>query len=1061
MVNLILTDSYFNLFPILVDLIKKDANDLTKRNVIFCEAKVSLMIERFLCGATDGSFNTDVYSFGNFLRAKKKMDKILSKEGSAMAVKRVLKETSLKCFKQGKQNLSAAIYELIIQLKSAKITPEDALAASEQVGGVLKNKLFDIATVYSGYERFVTENGYDDQSSQLSYLPEIIYSSEEIKSANVYIVGYSGFTAQMRAAVESLICTAKSVTAIMTEGDNPYVYVNESAEFIRSACSKLSMPLVTKHMPSDFTLEARVIVDNLFSPVLKIRTDVNSKGKTEELKDGEKISTDKIYFKAAKNPSEEITAVAEIIKKAVLSGEYRYRDMCIAISNPEVYRDEIRSVFTMLKVPYFLDEQKVPENHPLITLITSYLDFKRKGANKETVLPLVKNPLFTEDKTLADAFENYVYKYNINYARFKVPFTFTEEENYQEIENLRKRLCELTDGFSIRALLEKLCVEEKLSALADALDLVNEKDEGAVTRQIYTAVTGILDEMEMILRNTALTSSEYKNVFLSGVAALRLSIIPQYNDAVFIGGYKEVALAKAKKLFAIGLTADVPSVREDIAMLSDGDISVLENIKVLVEPKIRVVNHRTREKVGMALSAFSEELYLSYPTSTVDGKRNYKSEVLTCIENTFTLRDFPDLDGYVTKEQGFISFAKACGEFAEGKNENDKPYDFTIPSSYSSVVGVDNLKYLLDRANKEIKERLDSKERSLVKGISSPTVIEEYYKCPYRAFLKHALKIKDREKGEVNAISVGNVMHEILKYYVIEYNKNNDLVTDGQSSDALFEKVKAKVLEKDEYKKFILEPSTKATAERVLKECKGYCYKTYLSLSQSGFSKCITEVGFGEGERDNFPPVKLAGGKVKLKGKIDRVDSDGKYFRVIDYKTGSVDAADKSLFAGIKLQLYLYAEAIRKGDKNGNALIPAGLYYLPISDKYGATEGEKGAEAVGKTLDDEQAVILQDKTFYSDGLSEYSLLSIDKRNNKIKNAVTKEQLDGYINYAVKVAEQAVERLDDGVIKPSPYDDACKYCEYSAMCEFNGEAERKIGSLNKDTFINCDKKGGDA
>ena len=60
-----------------------------------------------------------------------------------------------------------------------------------------------------------------------------------------------------------------------------------------------------------------------------------------------------------------------------------------------------------------------------------------------------------------------------------------------------------------------------------------------------------------------------------------------------------------------------------------------------------------------------------------------------------------------------------------------------------------------------------------------------------------------------------------------------------------------------------------------------------------------------------------------------------------------------------------------------------------------------------------------------------------------------------------MAEQAVERLDDGVIKPSPYEETCKYCEYSAMCEFNGEAERKIGSLEKDTFINCDNKGGDA
>ena len=86
MVNLILTNSYYNLFPTLVNLIKPDVKSLSKRNVIFCEAKISLMVERAICDKFGGSFNTDVYSFGNYLRKNKKFDKLLTKEGSVMVI---------------------------------------------------------------------------------------------------------------------------------------------------------------------------------------------------------------------------------------------------------------------------------------------------------------------------------------------------------------------------------------------------------------------------------------------------------------------------------------------------------------------------------------------------------------------------------------------------------------------------------------------------------------------------------------------------------------------------------------------------------------------------------------------------------------------------------------------------------------------------------------------------------------------------------------------------------------------------------------------------------------
>lgn len=1041
MVNLILTNSYYNLFPTLVDLIKPDVKSLSKRNVIFCEAKISLMVERFICGNLGGSFNTDVYSFGSFLRSQKKIDSLLSKEGSAMAVKNILTKTELKCFKHGKTNLSAALYELIMQLKSAKITPEDTIAAAANVSGVLKNKLSDIATVYSLYEKFITERGLDDQSSLLSYLPDVIYNSEIIKEANVYVVGYSGFTAQMRTAIEALMDNAKSFTAILTEGQNPHLFVNETADFIRRTCKAKNYPILVKNVNSDYCFEAEVIEKNLFSPTIEYFSDRKDKANIEACK----INTDKIYVCAAKNPEQEILHVGEIIKRAVIEGKCRYRDISIAVSNSELYKDAIKHSFSALNIPYFLDEQKIPESHPVITLITAYIDAKRRGFERSALLSFVKNPLFCEDKALSDEFENYLIKYNINYSRIFTPFTFDGQEiKNQKLESLRQSFCALFEKFSVRNMLLELSVEQKLEELSERLEQLDEKEEAAISRQIYQAVINILDEMALLLGKTEMSYSEYKNTFLSGVSALRLSIIPQYNDAVFVGGFKEVALAKAKRLFVIGLTADVPSVKEDVAVLTDRDIAALEQIKVLVEPKIRVVNHRMREQVGMGVSAFKEELYLSYPLFGVDGKRNLKSEVLNCVEKLFTVNAFPQMDGYLTKSQGLASFAKACGEFAEGERSGNFSYDFTTPSSYSAAVGVEQLKPLLDRANKEIKQRLNSGSRSYAESIVSPTTIEHYYQCPYRAFLEHGLKIKSRDEGRVDALSVGNLMHEIFKKYV----KEMAAVSDKDSSDALFDKVKSEVLEDEAYKKFLSDNSTKAAVNRVLNESKGYCYKTYQTVSQSSLTNCKTEVGFGEDRY--YPAISLAGGKVKLKGKIDRVDEGDKYFRIIDYKTGKADADEKLLFAGVKLQLYLYAEAVRKKYEGAVEKTPVGLYYLPVSDKYSKKEDKDGCIAVGKTVTDEQAVEAQEKGFMQGQRGEVSFISTDKRTGKVKG-VSQTALTSYIDYAVEVADLAVQRIGEGVIVASPYEKACEYCPYHAMCDYDGEGERTVGSVNEKTF----------
>lgn len=1033
--RMLVADSYFGLFDALAREIKDKARGLSGKNIVFCEEKVSLMAERRIARETGGSFNTEVYSFGNFLRLKRPAENVLTKEGAAMVVKKILSQTELHCFYASRTNLAPSLYELIIQLKSAGVTPEMLGAAQGETRGILKNKLGDVAAVFGEYERYLKENGLSDQSAALSALPEAVNSAEDIPLANVYIVGFMGFTVQIRRVISALLSRARSVTAILTGGENSFAFVNETRKIFKNLCAEQNIALSEEFFLSDYSAEGKIIVEGLFNPA--------SFGKA-------KIVTDKIHFLAADGRKKEAERIACIIKSAVMRGECRYRDCTVICPEKESYKDAVKDAFSLLGIPYFFDEKKKPHGHPLITLINSYIDVFRKGFSFAALTAFIKNPLVCADKDFADRLENYLIKYNVEYGRFSRPLAFPagSPEETESFEIKRAEICGYFDYFNVKAMLSALRAEEKLAEFTKKLSEAGEAVESAVNEQIYRSVISVLDEMEKILGGEV-SYGEYKNIFASGVSAMELSIIPQYNDAVFVGGFKEAALVKAKYLFAAGLTAAVPEVKEDVALFSDGDINALSEIKVLVEPKIQVVNHRSREETALGLSAFSDKLFLSYPM-TSGGKKNVKSEVLNYLEKMFTLSPFFATGEYLTEKQGLRTFASEAGRFAEGRAD-----DFTAPACFYRAESGGRAARILEYANREFKEFLRSDTRVLLKEVTSPTAVEEFYVCPYRSFMTHGLKAKEREKGALDGLSAGVLMHGIFYAYVREI----DCVTDRTSSDALFDRVKDKVIsENDAFKVFLGDEEAEARLNAALEECRKFCYKTFLWFSRSDFraEKRNLEAGFGDGEKNVYPAVPLLGGRVKLSGKIDRVDTFKDYFRVIDYKTGTVDDSEKGLFSGTKLQLYLYAAAVAAGGKKF-----AGAYYLPVSDAYRNKEREVSPLVTGKTLSDEESLAAQDRELFTRGESEY--IPVTARDGDIKKAASVQVMNALKDYALKASENAAREMESGVIVASPYETACAYCPFSAVCGSGAENARTLAGVNEEIIeraVHCGEGDSD-
>ena len=187
--------------------------------------------------------------------------------------------------------------------------------------------------------------------------------------------------------------------------------------------------------------------------------------------------------------------------------------------------------------------------------------------------------------------------------------------------------------------------------------------------------------------------------------------------------------------------------------------------------------------------------------------------------------------------------------------------------------------------------------------------------------------------------------------------------------------------------------------------------------------------------------------KIKLIGKADRIDECGKYFRIIDYKTGSTGPITDQLYYGEKVQLFLYQKSAReKLNKT-----PGGVFYFNAKFEYAKQEDDKKL-LKGLIANDEEVISMIDKNFDEKGKSDLISLSRTK-NNKYKGPIAKKSMEFYEDYAYKITNKAIDEIYEGFIQPKPDQDSCKYCKYSAICGY----EKMLGQRKKEKIGDFDGK----
>ena len=1023
-------------------IIVKKNEDKGLRTVVFCEDRLSLAAERTVCAAVEGTFLTSVYTFARFLSAEcGKPQNVLSAQGSAMAVRRIIEGNrgKLTLFKQlSSPSAAQTVYDTIALLYSSGISAEDIFSAAER-GGMFGGKLKDISLIYGEYMNYLNENGLQDRNGYLRRLAPVIEASPAIRGATVVLLGFQAFTRTTLECARSAFLSADSVIGLFVGGKED-IYVNEARHAFLSAAAEFGGG-EDIYEGGDLIKEAEILRRSLFNP--------ESFYKVAE-------KTSRVHIFEACDGEEEMEFIAASIKRHVIDGGERYAKISVMLPDLAESEKRLARVFSRYRIPYYADRRIPLVEHPLCAFVFAWLNCVLSGCRPQDTDGVISSPFFPAERADKDIFRNYALRL-ANFrggVRREPKKEILDNFNFDisAVERVRQTFLK---GYAIltsknnsggifgglRALLEEFGVAEKLKTLSE-----NFKDEfpvhAAFGARALEGVLSVFAEAESLAEGLSL--KDIVKILKSGFTAMEISLIPPKADAVFVGDIAATANTGSNVVFAATLTGGVPGASADTALLTDREISLLEQVNLKVSPKIRQVNLRKRETVALNICAFKENLYLSYPVR-LNGEESGASEIISYASAVFlspsgaklAVSDLKRIER-TGRAIPFYSSEKlpAIKQLLKLKNRPE------AMSAVYSVLSDGGFKREADAALKSPFHPQISCGRQLYVSYDSvtPTALETYFSCPYLGFMRQGLKVQEREEGVVRPVDTGNFIHSVLEELAREING----ISDMSALKARAEEIAEVKLQKPPYSSLLDVKSGRYTAGELKAEAVKVSAGMFEQLKNSRFSVSTAE---------SKCEIRLAP-DLKLFGRIDRVDECGDMVRIIDYKTGTIECSAPKYYTGAKLQLPLYLLAVSEGRR------AAGAYYFPAAVEY--RDKDDGVFRLQGFMDgSEEVVSASDTTLQPKQKSAYFDAYLNGR--KLDGAMEREEFAAFLGYSKLVAKRGAEEMLSGNISPSPAEETCKYCKMGGSCGFAAGldgGERKAPSVKCADIAKIAKKEGE-
>lgn len=955
--------------------------------------------------ADGGAIDCEVLTLSRLARRVCPSKKTISREGGVMITARAIEEVkdSLVYYKGAARfpDFAREAYETLQQIASSAADIREAAAAA---GGITATKLNELALIKDAYDRRKAESEGSDATDRLTALRQAAAGKAElIANSHFYAVGFSDPTRLNRIVLDAIRDNAKSFCEFCV----PHPLQN---------CSVLPEIICASDKITEYKEIAARICEYVRGGAGRKYSDIS-----------------------------------------IISAEPRALRRILDEYGIAVYADEAAPL--AVAAPF----RAIADVHKISTALALH------GAiDCATLVALCKNPYSGCDPDGAELIQNYVARYGLSVIKRGFDFPLRrKDENDNEIT---------------------VSLSGAVKAMARAMSLVDEYDKHA---SFAAAVNGVIDEFgfddisaeidgldtDTVAPISALTDllgvygSGNKNIdaeaMTAAARAVQIKSVPRERDCVTVTVPSALRLATCKVLFVADFNEGVlPVASADTGMLCDAE---LESLGGKIEPTVREANRRSRTELA-AVVHNAQRVIFAYSTEDKAKRASYMNELCSSLPCNGCKRRVFDCDKEHKKRRLRLPDCcdKAPFDIDKALYDCDKAYATLrhthctkliskyapttgaarelaalgmteTPETLSSVAGKGKAsapefsEYLYgDPASPEYEQNRKPRTK---KRISS-SELTSWFECPYKRFLINDVGLAERAKKRA-APDYGTVIHLFMKKFMS--------AAPYDLSRANIERiVDEAIAEKD------IHPDAKAL-KRIYDNAEDYA-KLNVGIVKPNMGSYVPQ----EFEFDFYLPGYLGNtdDKLDFKGTIDRFDVCGSHARVLDYKTGSDEYDLDKCLNGTKMQLPLYAAALR--DNSANTVVAdgktnvdytvTGMFYVKLAKKFNKDKPDKPL-GNGCVVRDENII------------SEYDPAAIENRTwssilpvraikdeskptyplgKPTKKVMNRPDFDALIDRCKANADTAVDEIRTGYIARSPVyyslqDNACRYCSYRGLC----------------------------
>lgn len=1051
-----------------------------------------------------GIMNIDVLSFGRlthriFEETGYGRKPVLDDTGKSLVLRKVASSVKEELpVLSGNLNKIGYIHEIksaISEFKQYGLSVERVgeLAEFSKSRGTLYYKLKDLKTLYQAFDTYVAERFITTEDT-LALLSRAVHESKIMKNSVVIFDGFTGFTPIQYRLIAELMELSRMVIVSVTlgEGENPYRIMGEQELFY---LSKKTVRDLQKWAQKRNVRQAEdVYLGKGGLPRFRESRELAHLEKQlfryplKPYEDSQKDSISAIQIREAMSPAGEVRGACILIKKLVLEQNYSYRDIAVVTGELETYGDFFEREAATYDIPVFIDRTRGILLNPFLEYIRSALRIVLQNFSYESVFHYLRSGLadFTMEET--DLLENYILATGIK-GRKKWGELFTRNAT-EQINELRARLYgqmtpllqkqETASGY-VKALYEFIVagrIQEKLLTFEEQFRADGEEERAKEYAQIYRLVMELLNQIEGLLREEAMTLQEFADILDSGFAEIEVGTIPGGVDRVIVGDMERTRLNQVKVLLFLGVNdGNIPRNANKGGIISDIDREFLKDSDIELAPTPRQQMFTQRLYLYMNMTKPSERLYLSYARISSDGKTLRPSYLIDTVKALFPCAYQGNLmegkesvtERIMGKKDALPYVAEELRERAQGRagGMTDEEFFSLCRIYWEDSAFRSQMEKLLQAAYEHYEHKpLGAMIARMVYGTvleNSVSRLERYAACAYAHFLQYGLNLKEREVFQLENTDLGNIYHEVLEVFSHRLKEHGYTWLDFPKEEG--EQLLWEALENCsmQYGETILYSSARYQymIERMYRILKRTIWALKEQLKSGKFLPEAFEMSFSRVENLDAVNITLSEEeKMKLRGRIDRLDTcedeDHIYVKVIDYKSGNKKFDLAAVYYGLQLQLIVYmnvaAEMMKKSHPD-KEVVPAALLYYHVNDPMIKSEEELSPEQVNDQLlkelrmnglvnDSEEVIGLLDGSF----ATKSSIIPVERKSDGSLSArssvVNRQDYEVISNYVNQKIHQFGTEILQGNIEVNPCEqgntESCTYCTFREICAFDGK-----------------------